>query len=201
MGQDVGALINDALEKARENRLNQIISVMVACTATFVALCNVKDQNVVQAMQQAQANTNDSWAYFQAKSTKQNLTESMIDNLKIQRDTNPHLTPEGRAIIEKRIEHYTAKAKQYEVEKKEIKATAEGWHKKYELLNKRDDQFDVAEASLSIAIALFGVTALTKKRWLLAVAGAFAGLGFVIGVAGFLGKDLHPAFLAKLLSE
>jgi hypothetical protein len=34
---------------------------------------------------------------------------------------------------------------------------------------------------------------------LLFVAGAFTLFGLVIGLAGFLGKSLHPDFLAKLL--
>jgi hypothetical protein len=197
---DVAGIVSDAVEQAREARMNGLIAVLVACTATFVALCNVKDQNIVQAMTQAQANSVDAWSYYQSKSTKQHLAEAMIDQLIIQRDVTANLSPEGRAMIEKKIADYTARAKQYEVDKGEIKKKAEGYQQKYDVLNLRDDQFDVAEASLSISIALFGVTALTKKRWLLFIALGFAGFGFVIGFAGFLGKDLHPDFLAKLLS-
>jgi hypothetical protein len=62
-----------------------------------------------------------------------------------------------------------------------------------------DDQFDMAEAMLSVAIALFGVTALTQKKWLLAVDGLFAGFGTLLGFAGFLGWNLHPDWLARLL--
>ena len=52
---DIADQINDAVEKARESRLNTIVATMVALTATFTALCNVKDGNVVQAMQVAQS--------------------------------------------------------------------------------------------------------------------------------------------------
>jgi hypothetical protein len=40
----------------------------------------------------------------------------------------------------------------------------------YNTLNVHDDQFDMSEALISVGIALAGVTALTKKKWLLAVA-------------------------------
>jgi len=40
----------------------------------------------------------------------------------------------------------------------------------YDRLNVHDDQFDMAEALMSIGIALFGVTALTQKRALLVTA-------------------------------
>jgi hypothetical protein len=64
----------------------------------------------------------------------------------------------------------------------------------------RDDQFDMSEACLSVGIALFGVTALTQRRWLLIVALVFASFGFAFGVAGFAGWNLHPDWLARLLS-
>ena len=62
-----------------------------------------------------------------------------------------------------------------------------------------DDQFDLAEACLSVAIALAGVTALTKKRWLFGVALAFGSLGTLYGLAGFLHWRLHSDLMAKLL--
>ena len=59
---------------------------------------------------------------------------------------------------------------------------------------------DMSEALISVAIALFGVTALTRKRWLLVVAIGFAGTGTLFGLAGFVGLNLHPDWLARLLS-
>src|SRR5438874_8295935 len=63
---------DDGSEKKdpRVERLNTIISIAVALVATFLAISNVKDGNICQAMQRAQAGSNDQWAYFQAKSTK-----------------------------------------------------------------------------------------------------------------------------------
>jgi hypothetical protein len=58
----------------------------------------------------------------------------------------------------------------------------------------------MAEAAMSVGIALFGVTALTRKRWLLGVAGTFAAFGALLGIAGFAGWNLHPDWLANLLS-
>ena len=52
------------------------IALLVALSATVVALCNVKDGNVVQAMAQAQAGAVDQWASSQSKSTKQHIAET-----------------------------------------------------------------------------------------------------------------------------
>jgi hypothetical protein len=196
---DIADAVTDAVEKANESRLNTVVAAAVAISATFMALCNVKDGNVVQAMAQAQANAVDTWAYYQAKGTKQNLAESMIDTLTLQRDLAPNMTPEARGLLDKTLADYTERAKKYESEKAEIKKNAEGYAKEYDRLNLHDDQFDMAEASLSVAIAMFGVTALTQKRWLLVFAGCIAAFGIVLGVAGFAGLNVHPDFLAKLL--
>ena len=84
-------------------------------------------------------------------------------------------------------------------EKERIKASAEGFEHEYDRLNVHDDQFDAAEACLTVCIALFGVTALTRKRWLFGLGLGMMGLGLALGVAGFLGLGLHPDFLARLL--
>lgn len=79
--------------------------------------------------------------------------------MEVQRDTAPPLKPEGRGRLEKT----------------------------YDTFSVHDDPFDMAEAALSMAIALFGV------------ARVFAGFGIPLGSAGYFGRNLHPDWLAKLL--
>src|ERR1044071_8733192 len=197
---EIDEKITEAVEKAHDSRLNTVIAALVALSATFMALNNVKDGNIVQTMQQAQASSVDEWAYYQAKGTKQNLASSSRELVALMRDTNPNLAPDLRVVFDKRIAEYTAMEKKYEAEKEDIKRKAEGFQKQYDDLNVHDDQFDMAEALLSVAIALFGFTALTRKRWLLIVAIVFASCGVILGLAGFAGWNLHPDWLAKLLS-
>src|SRR4051812_21204001 len=122
---DIAETVNDAVEKGRESRLNTIVAAAVSIAATFTALCNVKDGNIVQAMAQAQANAVDAWTYYQSKSTKQNMAESMVDQLGVQRDVaGAGLTPEARALLDRKIAEYQSRAKQYDAEKKEIKQQA-----------------------------------------------------------------------------
>ena len=192
--------ITEAVDKARESRLNTAIAALVAITATLMALNNVKDGNIVQNMQQAQANGVDEWAYYQAKGTKQNLAISAREQVELLRDATPNATPELRAMFDRRIAEYSAQEKKYETEKEAIKRQAEEYKKQYDEFNRHDDQFDAAEALMSVAIALFGVTALTRKRWLLIVGIVFAGIGEILGLAGFLNWSLHSDWLASILS-
>ena len=210
--------VNEAVERSHEGEaegggettgsgpparrtLNAVVAISVAITATFTALCNVKKGNVVEAMARAQASGIDAWAYYQAKGTKLNIAEAALDSLRTERETTPGLTSDGRAFIDRKLVDYAEKIRRYEVEKEGIKEKAEGFREHYEVLDARHDQFDMAEALASIAIALLGLTALTQKKWLFYLAWGFAALGIVLGLAGFIGLGLHPDFLARALGS
>jgi hypothetical protein len=196
---EIDETITEAVEKARESRdgLNNLIAVLVALLATFMALCNIKDGNIVQAMSQEQAKSVDQWAYYQAKGTKQNLAESVLDQLQLRKAEGAGA---AAPLLDKEIAIYAQQVKKYEKEKAEIKRAAEGAQAEYDRLNVHDDQFDMSEAAISISIALLGVSALVKKKWLVGVAILFAGFGVVLGLAGFLGWNIHPDAIAKFLT-
>ena len=196
---DIADSAQETIEGAERSKLNSAVAVLVAISATFVALCNVKDGNVVQAMAQAQAGAVDQWAYYQSKSTKQHIAETTADQLTVQRDIAVNPSPEARKLLDAKILEYENDAKKYDHDKTEIKAQADALAHQYDALNVHDDQFDMSEACSSVGIALMGVTALTQKRWLFGFASCFALFGMLFGLAGFCGWNLHPDWLAKLL--
>jgi hypothetical protein len=98
---EIAETVSEAVEKGKEgdghDRMNSFIALMVAVIATFMALCNVKDGNIVQAMAQDQASVVDEWALYQAKGTKLNLAKSVLDQLTLERDLRPELSADARA--------------------------------------------------------------------------------------------------------
>src|SRR5512138_1271717 len=68
-------------EDARVKRLNTRVAITVALLATFVGICKVKDDNIVQAMQQAQADRIDQWAFYQARNIRQEVAEATAAEL------------------------------------------------------------------------------------------------------------------------
>lgn len=186
---DISDTIQETVEKAGESRLNSLIALFVAITATFMALCNVKGGNVVQAMAKAQSNSVNAWAYFQSKSTKQAIAENALDQLKA----------ENRPGSEAAMQKYQEKIERYDKEKSEIKAQAEGFEKEYNDINVFDDQFDMTEAFLSIAIAMFGITALTQKKSLFFFACLLSASGISFGLAAFMHISLHSDFISGIL--
>lgn len=187
---DIADAIQEPLEDARKSRINALVALFVAISATFMAICNVKDGNIVQAMDQAQAHSIDAWSYFQAKSTKQALAENTLEILKGQH------APGSDSLIKK----YEGQIAKYEKEKNGIKAEAEGYQKSYDDLNLFDDQFDMTEALLTISIAMFGISALTQRKWLLYFASCVSLLGIIFGLAAFFRISLHSDFISGILS-
>ena len=186
---DISETIQEPLEQATKSKINSYVALFVAITATFMAICNVKDGNVVQAMSQAQARSIDAWSYFQAKSTKQAITENTLEMLKVQKS----------GISEALIRKYTDQIDRYDKEKIKIKAEAEGYQKEYDDINLFDDQFDMTEALLTISIAMFGITSLTQKKWLLYFSSIVSLTGIVLGLAAFMKISLHSDFISKIL--
>ena len=196
---DVTEIVPEAVEHAGESRLNSWIALLVACTAVMMALCNIKDGNVVQAMSQAQAHGVDAWSYFESKGTKQHLAENTTAQLEFQMELARGITPGQRVQLEKRIAGYRAQAVTYSAQKDSIRKQAEGFVAEYDRLNVHDDQFDMADAAFSISVALYGITALTRRRWLLVMALLATLFGAVSGLSGFMGWSFHPSWLAGWL--
>ena len=196
---EISETVNEAVEREHEahSRLNSAVAIFVALTATFMALCNIKDGNINQGMQQALSMTVDTWSYYQARSVKQHLAEATVDELQTQRALAP---PALQPMFDAKIKQYAAQAAKENTEKKKLQKQAEDYQKQYDALNFHDDQFDMSEALLSVSIAMFGITALTKKRWLIFVAIVFMIFGTVMGLAGFFGWAIHPNSFAKFLS-
>jgi uncharacterized protein DUF4337 len=199
MAEALERVKDEVHEHAPESRLNGVVALFVVVAATFMALCNVKDGNIVQAMQQSQAKAIDQWNFYQASSMKQHIAENTADLLRVQLEMAVGLSPEQRTKVEAKITAQEAAAKRHGDAREQIRAEAETAAKEYDSLNVHDDQFDLAEACLSIGIALAGVTALTRKWWLLGLACAFAAIGVIYGLAGFLHWDLHSDLMAKVL--
>jgi hypothetical protein len=182
---------------ARARRLNAWVAVTVALLATFMGICKVKDDNLVQAMQQAQADKLDHWSFYQARNIRQEVAQGALDQLRAVQSTKPAAE---RASLDSVVERYEALVADQKAKKDSLRAAAADDQRTYDALNYRDDQFDLSDALTAIAISLLALTSLTQKRWLFAVAMIPTVLGVVMGLAGLAGWHLHPDAISRLLS-
>src|SRR6266404_7142632 len=150
-----------AANKAR-SKLNTMVAITVALLATFMGICKVKDDNIVQAMQQAQADKIDNYSWYQARNVREDVAKATVAQLTAQAAVAPR---QAKSIYEQQIKTYEAIAQEQAEKKKIQQADADKADQTYNELNFHDDQFDLSDAMLALAISLMAVTALTQKRW------------------------------------
>jgi hypothetical protein len=182
--------------KAR-NRLNTLVAISVALLATFMGICKVKDDNIVQAMQQAQADKIDNYSWYQARNIREEVAQAAVTQLTLQAAS---VAPAAQPAYQEQIKKYQAIVQDQAEKKKTQQAAADQADKTYNELNFHDDQFDLSDAMLALAISLLAVTALTQKQWLFVLAMLPTVFGVLMGLAGLLGWKIHPDMLTRLLS-
>ena len=187
----------DQAKEAKAERLNASVAITVAILATFMGICKVKDDNIVQGMQQAQVDKLDYWAYYQARTIRADVAEQSATQLELAKGGAPAAQA---ADYDKAIASYRAKQADQLKKRDELKVLAETAQTNYESLNRRDDQFDLSDALLAIAIALLAVTALTQLWPLFLVSMVPTFFGVLMGVAGLMDLPIHPNMLFRLLS-
>ena len=189
--------MKEKAEAKNTRKLNTLVAISVALLATFMGICKTKDDNIVQAMQQAQADKIDNYSWYQARNIREEIAKATIAELTAQ---SAGASPQAQQSYQDKIKEYQAIV-QDQVQKKTIQqADAEKADKTYNELNYHDDQFDLSDAMLALAISLLALTALTQKRWLFVLAMLPTFFGIVMGLAGLFGWSIHPNVLIRLLS-
>ncbi|MGE8098434.1 DUF4337 domain-containing protein [Pseudomonas fluorescens] len=168
--------------QARGDSFASKIAVMTAIMATIGAMLSYQagsteseaamDKNNA-AIKKTEAS--NEWNYYQAKSSRQNLSELAI-----------HIPGLDAA-------HYTAEAQRYKTEKEavrkkaeELEAEAREWDAKSELALHQHHRWAQAMTAIQIAISLAAITLLTRKEWLKRMAYSAAGISVVLGSLAWL---------------
>ena len=176
--------------EAKDKRINRLVALTVVVLSVATGLGNIKDGNIVQAMSQTQANSLDRWNEYQATRTKLHIIETARAQIAA---AAPSAKTAAAITV---FDRDTAK---YRSETPGLATEAKGFAADYDALNVHDDQFDAAEASLTTAISIAAVAALTASWIPLIAAWAFGTFGLFLTLCGFLGWGFHPDVLSTLL--
>lgn len=187
----------DAPADKAASRLNTWVALTVALLATFTGICGIKDNNIGQGMQQAQADKLDHWAFYQARNIREEIDATAAVQFRL---AALGVTAFHRQEYDSVAQRYEAMAAEQKVKKDSLRTQAEADQATYDALNYRDDQFDLSDALIALAISLLALTALTHKRWLFLVALVPTFFGVLMGLSGLLGWRIHPDAITRLLS-
>ena len=187
----------EGIEITGDSKLDRKVALTVALLASFMGVCKIKDDNIVQAMQQAQADKIDHWSFYQARNLRQEQAHTTLLQLRLAAAGRPAGEQAGYSAAIAELEKLESDQAQ---KKGEVLAQAKQDQVTYDALNYRDDQFDLSDALLAIAISMLAVSSLTQLLWLYLLSLVPAGGGVLMGVAGLVGLHIHPDRLSSLLS-
>lgn len=111
------------------------------------------------------------WAYYQAKSSKQNLAELAVD-----------LAPaERRAFYVEQVKRYQGEKDGIQNAAKRLEEESATWDRKSDEQLHQHHRWAQATTALQIAIAMAAIALLTRRRWLEYGVFALSGVGLVLG--------------------
>jgi hypothetical protein len=179
---------SDVKTESADRRMNDLVAVTVVILTVFMSISKVKDDNINQAMQKAKSESVDAWAEYQSARIKLHVDENGLSTLRILET----LGSIDKTLAEKQAAEYEADIKKYQQRSEETMTKAKSLEAEY-------DRLDMSDAFLSIAVALAAVASLVDAYWLLYVAWGSGAFGLLMGMAGFVGLNLRPEWIAQLL--
>jgi hypothetical protein len=163
-------------EKEKREAWIKYVSLTVVVIAVAAATAAQWAGKFSSAVVMNQAWASDTWAFYQAKSLKQHLDESVQSLAAVQ--------PNGQgADLQKKV---AERAARYEKEKAEIKAKAEGFEKARDVARARGAKMASVISLFSVSIAMASLCTVTKKKplWFIGMAAA------VLAIAQFVSACL-----------
>lgn len=186
---DAGNFVGETA--AERDSLNGRIAVLVAVLSAFLALANFYGNSVEDDKRNAQITALDTWAQYQAKRQRQFLLQALVLNAEASRSTS------NAEQIDTVVGVWNEDIARYKAELSDLSDTAKAAEVEFSEATARGDLFDIANTILTIALALFAVSALTRKRALFWMAAAMAGGGLVFGLAGYFNLSSVLALISK----
>ena len=116
------------------------------------------------------------WNYYQAKSSKQNLSELAIE-----------LAPDSRkAFYADEIKRYKAEKAEIKLAAEKLEAEAKAWDDRSGEQMHQHHRWAQATTALQVAIAMAAIALLTRRKWLEYGVFALSGIGVALGALAWL---------------
>lgn len=197
---DAADLIAEIHEERAENEAAETFrnraALLIALLAAVLAVGGLGGGNATDDMIGNNIKASDTWAFYQAKNVRQTMYEIEAEKLKGQLAAGT-IAPAERPAAEARLKDYESTVARYDSEpdandpskgegKKELSAQAKAYEAAFEEASARDNNFDLAEVALQLALVLGSVAILAVNRWILGLSLALGVVGSLLTLNGFL---------------
>jgi hypothetical protein len=197
---DAADLIAEIHEDRAENQAAETFrnraALLIATLAAVLAVGGLGGGNATDDMIANNIKASDTWAFYQAKNVRQTMYEIEAEKLKAELAAGG-ATAAGRPAAEARLKDYEATVARYDSEpdsndsskgegKKELAAQAKIYEAAFDQASARDNNFDLAEVALQLALVLGSVAILAVNRWILGLSLALGIVGSILTLNGFL---------------
>jgi hypothetical protein len=171
-----------------ESRLSAYVALTVVIISVFMAMCKLKDENLVDGMIHSDMKAVDTWGEYQAERIKLHGDENATAALRLQSGGDA-------AAISAEIARLNSKADKYEKSSDALKKEATGYEASYEKKEATHAEFDIVDGLCAITLALAAVAALADYILLLFIAWGVSALAVILGTSALLGIDLIAGIL------
>jgi hypothetical protein len=176
----------EELEELREKSFTRRAALLTTVYAVCLAVVSLGGNNATKEMSLSQQQASDQWAFYQAKSMREQLYH--IERLRVEDE----LVERGKALAPDALRHKqelqqaaSRDEERHASEKKEIEEKARELEHERDKAMARDPYFDFGEVLLQIAIVLASMSILTHARPIFHASLAAALVGLVLGLNGF----------------
>ena len=155
--------MNSVAEEKKESWLNYL-----ALTTVIFAVCatlsTFKGGSFSTRSVMSQSQASDQWAYYQAKSIKQNLAESQKNAFEV--EALGAASDEQKTLYANKLKIATDEISRYDSEKNQIRKEAEDTAALNKLIAKKGNFFSGSVVFFQLGIMLSSVSALLKRKFM-----------------------------------
>ncbi|MGL4241536.1 MAG: DUF4337 domain-containing protein [Beijerinckiaceae bacterium] len=164
---------------------NKYVALLIAVLALCLAFSEMLGKNAEKASMQSNIEASNLWAFFQAKTIRRSLAQNLIEFTEM--DSVGVADDARKAAVAKQVDSWKKLAARMESEpdtnegRRELMKRAQDAEKKRDLMNIKNEGFEIASAILQVSIVVASAMIITGVAMLAYVAGALGlvAVGFI----------------------
>jgi hypothetical protein len=193
----IAELHEDKAEHEAADRFRNRAALLIAFLAAVLAIGGLGGGNATDDLLVNNIRASDAWAFYQAKNIRQTVYKIAAEEVEAGLGGMP---ADRQQAAQKRLQEYRATIARYDDEpdasapgdplkgegKKQLMARAQSFEAARDRAAEQDNNFDLAEVALQLALVLGSVAILAVNRMILILSAALGVIGSLLTANGFL---------------